>query len=70
MQEFELNYSRSSAIQTRNIISEALVGVIQAGFGEESAWNVKVVMAEEDDQSTSGKQHNRRSSRVKKKMDT
>jgi hypothetical protein len=66
MQEFELNYSRSSAIQTRSIISEALVGVIQSGFREETPWNVKVVMAEEDEPSMSGKEHSRRSRRLKK----
>jgi hypothetical protein len=66
MQEFELNYSRSSAIQTRNIISEALVGVIQSGFREKTPWNVKVVMAKEDESSMSGKEQSRRSSRLKK----
>lgn len=68
MQEFKLNYTRSYAIQTRNIVSEALVAVIQAGFREETAWNMKVVMAQEDDPSTSGKQQSRRSCRMKKKF--
>ena len=69
LQEFKLNYSRSYAIQTRKIISEALVAVIQAGLREKTHWNVKVIMAQEDDPSTSGKQQSRRSCRLKKKSD-